>query len=137
MANNATDSRRYEMPSHLRLGPDKDGHVFVEKWKGDMYTYSAAFFDDLTECFQDDKPRDWMTKLSTFQYYKRTANSEGEIVLATRASNFPKPEAADYDEAVEDRKVWRDKKQRFEQKAPAIITFLLNGTMCNDSRDRL
>ena len=131
----SNETRKYEMPSHLRLGPDKDGNIFVEKWTGEMYTYSASFFDDLTECFQDNEPRDWMDKDAKFQYYKRSVSTSGSVVLKKAA--FPKAEDPDYEDAKDEKEVWKDKKKRFEQKAPAIITFMLNGTMCNESRERL
>jgi len=131
----SNEYRKHEMPSHLRLGPDRDGHVDTEKWKRDLDNSAASFFDDLTECFRDGEKRDWMNKHATFQFTKRTTNSNGISVVNKKP--FPKAEDEDYDEACEERRVWRAKKERFHQKAPAIISFMLEGTMCKDSRDRL
>ena len=95
----SNEHRKHEMPSHLRLGPDRDGHVDTEKWKRDLDNFAASFFDDLTECFRDGEKKDWMDKHATFQFAKRTIDSNGIPVI--NKIPFPKKQEEDYDEEME------------------------------------
>ena len=135
MANNASEHRKYEMPSHLRLGFDKNGNIDIENWEREFETKASGFFKDLVECFRDNNPRTWMDKDARFIYYKTIKDADGNI--RKERSKFPSVKDEDYDDAAEDRDIWRDKKKRFLENAPSIITFMLDGTMCNESRERL
>ena len=124
------------MPSHLRLGFDKNGNIDIENWEREFETKASGFFKDLVECFSDNSPRTWMDKDARFIYYKTIKDPDTGIVRKER-SKFPSPKEEDYDDALEDKDIWKDKKKRFLENAPSIITFMLDGTMCNESRERL
>ena len=89
MSSNTSETRKYEMPSHLRLGFDRNGNIDMENWERELIIKSKGFFKDLTEAFEDNQPRTWMDKNAKFIYYKKVVDSStGAVTLVE--SKFPK-----------------------------------------------
>jgi len=135
MSKETSDPTKYKMPEELWLGPDKDGNVFVEDWKREMGIYASGFYGDIAEALVDLKQKTWMDKNASFKWMVTVDNGDGTVRI--EEAPFPDEKHADYRRACRVRDKWEDKQSRYEEKAPQLIAFLLNGTMVKSSRKRL
>jgi hypothetical protein len=138
----SSDFSKYFMPESRRLGKDKDGNVCIEDWSREMKLAFSGAFGDLGEVFETSDVLPWMNPFARYEHVipeQVKDNVTGKLV--TRLVNMPFPdkdkEPDEWFYANEAREIFVDKQRRFARKAPAMITFLLNGTLSKESRERL
>jgi hypothetical protein len=130
------DASRMVMRPSTRFGKDKNGATNVATWQTELGLAAAGHFGDLAVVFNGEKHL-WMDPHARFVYTVAEKDRSGTI----RRVQKPFPKEADdpeeYRYAVKDRDEFEDYQKRFKKAAPQMITFLTNGTMQEDTRDRV
>ena len=126
------------MPMEKRLGKDKDGIVYVERWQLEVGLAASGFFGDLADEIFQNGAQPWMDPNSRYVHTieKKSTDKSGKEVVQRIVVPFPKEEddPEEYFYAKENRKAYVDLQRRFQQQAGKMITFLLNGTMTPETR---
>ena len=135
MSKSSEEYHKYKMAEKHRLGPDKDGNVFTEKWEEELSIAAPLFFKDLADPLIHNKSYTWMDKHAVFQWTTRATEADGTVTETNAA--FPAETDASYRAAYNARERWEDKQSRFQEVAPQMISFLINGTLTESSRERL
>ena len=138
----SSEYNKYFMPESRRLGKDKDGNVCIEEWNREVKLAFSGAFNDLSEVLETSDVLPWMDEHARYEHKvpekvrDRTTGIESTVMVV---KPFPdkdrEPEEWFY--ANEKREIFVGKQRRFAEKAPAMIAFLLNGTLSKESRVRL
>ena len=141
MSTSESDPRKYELKAEYRLGKGKDGVVDIKTWKREVKISSYKFFGKMALPIELEEYPDWAKpgeKKFTYTVNEPVLDSvTGKMVDNVITKPYPKPGDADYNDFKKKLDKFDGLVDRWEDKGPQVVGFLLDGTIDAPTRVRL